>query len=257
MALLTGTFATPFEKVTRDGCIPCNPSGATSSRPPTIGSDLKSLYTDVLSSVKGISFNKRWEDPMVPRDDEFCCAETLDCVKVENLNIPMCYDKFTTNFAFSDRSYGSLTTGNYTQGEVKVNLLTGEYTKDGSEGNIYSDDPSARPNTATLSIPPQWTSAGVGSAIPPTAIAGSVTAIGQSSGQTTGTASTTASITTSTTDSTSTSEETGSSSSTSGEGSAVASPTSSQGAAAQGQPIMGTSLVASLFTAIMYGMYGI
>lgn len=249
MALLTGTLATPFEKVTRDGCNPCNPSGAASSRPPTIGSDLKSLYTDVLSSVKGISFNKRWEDPMVPRDDEFCCAETLDCVKVENLNIPMCYDKFTTNFAFSDRSYGSLTTGNYTQGEVKVNLLTGEYTKDGSEGNIYSDDPSAKPNTATFSIPPQWTSAGVGSAIPPTAIAGSVTAIGQSSGQTTGTASTTAS--------TSTSEETVSSSATSGEGSAVASPTSSQGAAARGQPMVGTSLFASLFTAIMYGMYGI
>ena len=245
LALITGTFATPFDRVARDGCNPCNPSGATGSSPPNVGSDLNSLYTDILASVKDISFNKRWTDPMVARDDGFCCAETLDCVNVENLNIPMCYDKFTTNFAFSDRSYGSLTTGDYTQGEAKANLLTGEYTKGGSEGNIYSDDPSAKPNTETLSIPPQWTGSGVGSAIPPTAIVGSATAIGQTSGQQTGTAGT------------STPGATGSSSSTSGEDSAAASPTSSQGAAAQGHPMTSTSVAASLFTTIMYVLYGL
>lgn len=252
LAFVASALANPFDKAARDSCNPCNPSGATGSTPPSVGPDLKSLYTDVLASVKDIHFNKRWTDAVTPRDDSFCCAATLSCVNVVNLNIPMCYDKFTTNFAFADRSYGSLTTGNYTQGDATANLLTGEYEKDGSEGNIYADDPSAKPNTATMSIPPQWTGPGVGSAIPPTAIVGNPTASAQTTGQV---SSQTTAQTASPTGS-SVSEASASSSSTSAANPEAASAEPSKGVAAPGSSSAGTPLVASFFTALMYVLYG-
>ncbi|KAL1597307.1 hypothetical protein SLS60_008891 [Paraconiothyrium brasiliense] len=247
LALFAGALATPFEKVARDSCNPCNPKGATGTNPPSLGPDLSSLYTDILASVEDIHFDTR-SDSVEARDDGFCCAETLDCVNVQNLSIPMCYDKFTTNFAFSDRSYGSLTTGDYTQGGSEANLLTGEYSKDGSEGNIYSNDPSAKPNTATLSIPPQWTESGVGSAIPATAIVGSATAPAQTSAQTTATAATQSSGESSATSGTAASQAAGSATSSRGE--AAASSTSTPGAAVQGAP----SLVMMAFAAILYAV---
>lgn len=142
-------------------CQPCQPSGATGNNPPAVGSDLSSLYTDVLNSVKGISFNTKRS--LTPRADSgFCCVASLNCVNVQSLNIPMCYDKFTTNFKFPDGSYGSLTTGEYNSNGQTINLLTGNY----SGGNIYSAAPQDKPNTATLSVPPQYTGTGVGGAIP-------------------------------------------------------------------------------------------
>ena len=77
----------------------------------------------------------------------------------------------------ADGSWGSLTTGEYFESNGgEANLLTGEYTKSGGEkGDIYSAKPEEKPNTATLSIPPQWTGEGVGSAIPPTEIASIIT----------------------------------------------------------------------------------
>jgi hypothetical protein len=78
----------------------------------------------------------------------------------------MCYDKFTTNFLFPDDSYGSVTTGEYHSGDAVVDLINGNYTKDGQSGNIYSNDEDAKPNTATLSIPAQFTGTGVGAAVP-------------------------------------------------------------------------------------------
>jgi hypothetical protein len=142
-------------------CEPCQPSGATGMDPPAVGSDLSSLYVNVLDSVKGISFSKR--DGMTARATSgFCCVQSLNCVNVQSLNIPMCYDKFTTNFKFPDGSYGSLTTGEYNSNNQQINLLTGEY----SGGNIYSADPQDKPNTSTLSIPAQYTGTGVGGAIP-------------------------------------------------------------------------------------------
>lgn len=177
--------ANTFALSPRDDCNPCNPQGATGTNPPTFGPDLKSMYIDVLTSVKDIHFRKRHADRAYPRAEGFCCRASLDCVNVNSLNIPMCYDKFTTNFAFADGSYGSLTTGDYVQGGSKANLLSGQYTKDGGEtGNIYAQDPAAKPNTATLSIPPQFTGMGEGTAIPASEI-GSVVVITTEIGGTT------------------------------------------------------------------------
>jgi hypothetical protein len=48
-----------------------------------------------------------------------------------------------------------------------VDLISGDYlVPNGQTGNIYSSGESDKPNTATLTIPMQDTSSGVGSAIP-------------------------------------------------------------------------------------------
>ncbi|KAJ4375272.1 hypothetical protein N0V83_002358 [Neocucurbitaria cava] len=167
LALVAIASASPFESLSKasadEPCEPCQPSGATGTTPPAIGTDLSSLYLDVLASVKDIHFKKR---SVESRAEGFCCRQSLNCVNVQSLNIPMCYDKFTTNFAFPDGSYGSLTTGDYSSGSGSANLLTGNYTNGGQSGNIYASDAQAKPNTATLSIPPQYTGTGVGSAVP-------------------------------------------------------------------------------------------
>ncbi|KAJ4311140.1 hypothetical protein N0V94_008094 [Neodidymelliopsis sp. IMI 364377] len=168
LALAATAYAapgSPFEaleaKASNDNpCEPCQPSGATGNDPPAVGSDLSSLYVNVLNSVQGISFSKRSLSDRA--DSGFCCVASLDCVNVQSLNIPMCYDKFTTNFKFPDGSFGSLTTGDYNSNGQDINLLTGDY----SGGNIYAAAPQDKPNTSTLSVPAQYTGTGVGAAIP-------------------------------------------------------------------------------------------
>lgn len=157
----------PIKATNDDPCEPCQPQGATASTSPQFGSDLSSLYTDILSSVKGIEFTKRSSSSIQSRQSGFCCRASLDCVNVQNLNIAMCYDKFTTNYQLVDNSFGSLTTGEYKSGDNTANLLTGEYSANGQSGNIYAAAPQDKPNTSTLSIPPQYTGTGVGSAVPP------------------------------------------------------------------------------------------
>ncbi|KAF1949278.1 hypothetical protein CC80DRAFT_540388 [Byssothecium circinans] len=196
--LATAMQAIQFEILeTRDPCNPCNPSGATGTKSPTVGSDLKTLYIDLLASVRDIHFRRRRPDNFISaRADGFCCRESLDCVNIRNLNIPMCYDKFTTNYQFPDGSYGSLTTGDFVSQGSKANLLSGQYSKEGGEiGNMYADDVSAKPNTSTLSIPPQFTGTGVGGAIPASEI-GSVVVVTSMVGGTTITAPTTISAAT-------------------------------------------------------------
>lgn len=46
--------------------------------------------------------------------------------------------------------------------------------QNGEKGNLYSKDEAAKSSIAALSVPPQWTSAGVGSAIPASALGGVV-----------------------------------------------------------------------------------
>ncbi|KAF1832404.1 hypothetical protein BDW02DRAFT_571047 [Decorospora gaudefroyi] len=169
LALAVVACASPLEIMAKateeDPCEPCQPQGATSLTPPSVGTELSSLYTDILSSIKGISFDKR---SVQARAEGFCCRKSLDCVNVQNINVPICYDKFTTNFLFPDNSYGSVSSGEYHSEGTDVNLLTGDYTKDGQSANIYSNNEAERPNTATLSIPPKYTGTGVGGAIPVT-----------------------------------------------------------------------------------------
>jgi len=172
LALAALASATPlentFNKATNDDpCEPCKPQGATGTSPPALGSDLSSLYTNILASVKDIKFSKkRTLASLEARDSSFCCRASLDCVNVQTLNVPMCYDKFTTNFLFADNSYGSLTTGEYNSNGGTANLLTGTYSSGSTQGNIYAAKPDDKPNTSTLSIPPQYTGTGVGSAVP-------------------------------------------------------------------------------------------
>ncbi|KAF2711781.1 hypothetical protein K504DRAFT_465518 [Pleomassaria siparia CBS 279.74] len=258
-ALLATVLATPFDLNARDDeCTPCNPQGATGTNPPAIGPDLKSLYIDLLASVKDIHFRKREAESMIARADGFCCK--LDCVNVQNLNIPMCYDKFTTQYQFPDASYGSLTTGDYTQGGTVVNLVIGNYTKSGQTSNIYSGDPSAKPNMETLSIPPQWTSAGVGSAIPATEL-GSV--ISQTTITTSGPAQTNAATTTLTAvNSQNTTAVTAASSLTavSSQNTVAATAASSSSTAAAGHMSVDSVVSCwgtSLFSALMYAIYAL
>ncbi|USP80107.1 hypothetical protein yc1106_07381 [Curvularia clavata] len=168
LALAAMAVASPFEEFKRDGdesYKACKPKGATTDTPPSVGPGLTSLYTNVVASVQGISFKQRSVDE---RAEGFACHPSLDCVNVQNLNIPMCYDKFTTNFQFPDGSHGTIATGEYHSGGTDVNLVSGDYTKDGQTANIYSGNEAEKPNTSTMSIPPQFTGTGVGGAIPET-----------------------------------------------------------------------------------------
>jgi len=146
---------------------------------PNVGPDMSSLYVDLLSSVAGIHFSKRElgtiDEAIIEKrgSPSMCCAQGTSCLNLQGFNVPMCYDKFTTDYILADGSYGTITNGEYSGADgSKVNLLTGNFTiSNGQNGNIYSNNESAKPNTATLSIPPQWTATGVGSAIPITELA--------------------------------------------------------------------------------------
>jgi hypothetical protein len=172
LALAAIATASPFESMAKatndDPYEACQPQGATGTTPPPVGTELSSLYTDILSSIQGITFDKR---SVNGRADGFGCRQSLDCVNVKNINIPMCYDKFTTNFQFPDGSYGNVVAGTYSSGGTDVNLISGDYTKDGQSANIYSNNEAQKPNTSTLSIPAQFTGTGVGGAIPITELA--------------------------------------------------------------------------------------
>ena len=89
-------------------------------------------------------------------------------------------DRFTTNFLLPGGASGTIVTGNYTSpnGDA-ANLQSGTYNlADGTTGNIYGSSPdslSLKPDTSTLALPTQFTAAGVGSAIPLTALGKVVT----------------------------------------------------------------------------------
>ncbi|TVY51242.1 hypothetical protein LCER1_G006265 [Lachnellula cervina] len=152
----------------------CSPPGATNLDIPQIGSpEFESLYTDLLHSPL--------PPPKRSRADEgtasLCCITSLSCLAMPTLALPFCYDKFTTNFYLPDTSFGTLSLGTYTSclGDFS-DLKTGDYTlKNGTKGNIYSDNPSAKPDTSTLVLPTQFTSSGVGPAIPASALGGAMT----------------------------------------------------------------------------------
>lgn len=178
--LAAAVGATPLELDARDttcssGFTVCSPNGAKSNTSPKVGSDMSAFYTSLLSSTNGIHFSSRSTLEMTldvrASGPSMCCASGTNCVNLQNYNIPFCYDKFTTNYVLPDGSTGNINSGAYDGADgSKANLLTGNYTSGGQSGNIYGNAANA-PNTATLSIPPQFTGTGVGSAIPLTALA--------------------------------------------------------------------------------------
>ncbi|CZR69229.1 related to WSC2 Glucoamylase III (alpha-1,4-glucan-glucosidase) [Phialocephala subalpina] len=152
----------------------CSPPGATSATAPQIGDpNFPNLFVDILSSSLPASsrrsLNRLESSPLAVRGtSSLCCNAQTSCLTMANLEIPFCYDKFTTNYLLPDGSTGTVVGGSYTSagGDI-ANLETGDYKlANGQTGNIYSSNPSLKPNTATLPMPSQFTASGVGSAIP-------------------------------------------------------------------------------------------
>ncbi|KAF4628826.1 hypothetical protein G7Y89_g9325 [Cudoniella acicularis] len=176
VVIVTLALATPLlaDNVCQTGYTICSPAGATSSTTPQIGSaDFANLFNDLLASSLPAS-RKRTTSASTT---SLCCAATTSCLTLANLALPFCYDPFTTNFALPDGSTGTVAFGTYTSsGGDTANLETGDYKlANGQTGNIYSNYPAAKPNTGTEVLPTQFTSSGVGSAIPVTALGGFVT----------------------------------------------------------------------------------
>ncbi|MCJ1398037.1 hypothetical protein MMC11_001234 [Xylographa trunciseda] len=163
----------------------CSPSGASSTTVPDLGAGLSSLYVDLLHSINGISAANRRSTPddfkaLILRSaaPNVCCRDGTDCLALQGLSIPFCYDRFTTDFFLPDGSYGTIDSGNYTTSDgSNANLLSGQYTlSNGTTGNIYGSANSPEvPNTSTLTLPTPFTSAGVGSAIPASDLGGLAT----------------------------------------------------------------------------------
>ncbi|ATZ51103.1 hypothetical protein BCIN_06g05370 [Botrytis cinerea B05.10] len=157
----------------------CSPAGANTATTPQIGdSDFVNLFQDiVLSSLPASkrSLSSSSEHSVEKRDSpSLCCVSSLTCLTMHSLNIPFCYDQFTTNYYLPDDSYGTVVGGSYSSSSgATANLESGDYTeKDGTTGNIYNGNSAAKPNTATLPMPSQFTASGVGSAIPASALGG-------------------------------------------------------------------------------------
>ncbi|KAL9579689.1 MAG: hypothetical protein Q9203_006592 [Teloschistes exilis] len=153
----------------------CDPKGATSADPPALGSDLSPLYTDLVNSIQGVKTSKRDQIAALlqPRaSSNLCCADGTQCLLLQGLDLPFCYDNYTTNYFLPGGTTGQIVSGDYTSTEGTANLISGDYTKsDGTKGNVYgAKDSPSKPNTAALPIPTQYTASGSGSAIPATAL---------------------------------------------------------------------------------------
>src|SRR6266536_5836915 len=156
----------------------CAPPGATSETTPKIGdAQFKDLFVDIVNSNLPSSNSKRSPSLSARSSASLCCISSLSCLTMANLAIPLCYDKFTTNYFLPDNSYGTVVGGAYTASNGDVaNLETGDYTlANGQTGNIYSNNPSEKPSTASLSIPSQYTASGVDPEITASGLSGAVT----------------------------------------------------------------------------------
>ncbi|OQV03765.1 hypothetical protein CLAIMM_08768 isoform 1 [Cladophialophora immunda] len=155
----------------------CSPDGASTRDVPEIGPGLARLYLNLIQTVNPQPapvhiVSSEMETVPAHRAREIpgslCCAATTQCLLVLSYNVPLCWDRFTTDYYLPDGSYGSISSGNYTtpNGDY-ANLITGSYRlANGQTGNIYQGDTLEEPNTSTLPMPTPWTSKGVGSAIP-------------------------------------------------------------------------------------------
>ncbi|KAL8842885.1 MAG: hypothetical protein Q9170_000289 [Blastenia crenularia] len=165
----------------------CSPKGASATDTPTVGTGLSPLYTDLLNSVSGVKTSKRdsiqardrLEPHLEARDSStnLCCADGTLCLLLQGLNLPFCYDNYTTNYFLPGGATGQIVSGDFSSTSGQANLVSGDYTlADGTKGNVYgSEDSPDKPNTSTLPIPTQYTASGSGSAIPATALGQVVT----------------------------------------------------------------------------------
>jgi hypothetical protein len=183
---LSQALASPKNLDSRDGCpsgyTVCAPSGATTTNVPRIGdAAMQNLFSDLVGSSlpDGNKPAIRAVINDVQTSASLCCVSSLTCLTMSNLLIPFCYDPYTTDYFLPDGSYGTVVGGKYetSSGDI-ANLLSGDFMlKNGIAGNIYANNESAKPNTATLKIPAQFTGQGVGSAIPPSALGEVVTVV--------------------------------------------------------------------------------
>ncbi|KAL8628408.1 hypothetical protein Q9189_005868, partial [Teloschistes chrysophthalmus] len=154
----------------------CQPKGATSADPPALGTGLSPLYTDLVNSVQGVKKSKRDEIAALLQSradsSNLCCADGTQCLLLQGLDLPFCYDNYTTNYFLPGGTTGQIVSGDYTSTEGTANLISGDFTKsDGTKGNVYgAEDSPSKPDTAALPIPTQYTASGSGSAIPATAL---------------------------------------------------------------------------------------
>ncbi|KAL8655932.1 MAG: hypothetical protein Q9210_000570 [Variospora velana] len=170
-----------------DGCADkyskCAPRGAESTNIPTVGTDLAPLYTNLLTSIQDAGKTKRDFSDAEGKSSfllesrqsssNLCCADGTLCLLLDGLNLPFCYDNYTTNYFLPGGTTGQIVSGNYNATDGQANLVRGDYTRfeDGTTGNIYgSADSPDRPNTSTLPIPTQYTAAGSGTAIAASAL---------------------------------------------------------------------------------------
>ncbi|KAL8996091.1 MAG: hypothetical protein Q9169_004330 [Polycauliona sp. 2 TL-2023] len=160
----------------------CDPKGADSTDSPAIGTDLASLYGDLVNSVQGA--NSKLRRDFTPARDELssllearasanlCCADGTQCRLLQGLSLPFCYDNYTTNYFLPGGSTGQIVSGSYSSGNGQANLIDGDFTlADGTTGNIYgSEDSPSRPDTAALPIPTQYTASGSNTVLAATAL---------------------------------------------------------------------------------------
>lgn len=171
----------------RDACTTgfqlCSPPGATSasSSTPQIGDpSFPTLFDDILLSKLPSSTstpNRQISLTAVTTTSSLCCNTLISCLLMPNLLLPFCYDEFTTNYHLPDGSYGTAAFGTYTSSTSDtVNFETGAYTlANGTTGNIYTSNPAALAEFSSLTLPTQYTSSGIGSAVPVSSLGVEVT----------------------------------------------------------------------------------
>lgn len=175
--------AFPSHLSTRGNCATgytlCAPAGASSKTTPKIGDPtLQNLFVDLVNSSLP---NGNKAGTVTARQTQevssLCCLSDLTCLAMSGLAIPFCYDRFTTNFFLADASYGTVSSGAYTTSTGdNINLISGDYVlKNGSTGNLYANNAVAKPQTAGLNLPAQFTGTGVGTAVPASALGTLVT----------------------------------------------------------------------------------
>lgn len=132
------------------------PAGALTTATPQIGeNEFQNLFMDIVQSSLPAS-----KCSLATRDDaSLCCVSTLDCLAMNTLSIPCCYDRFTTNYFLPDGSFGTVVGGAYTSAtKDTANLETGDFTlSNGTKDNLYNANEAAKAEISALPMPSQFT----------------------------------------------------------------------------------------------------